>query len=367
MSDERIERVEGVGAADDAGDGGLTYRDAGVDRDAADVAKQRIGELVRSTYNTDVVGDIGSFGGGFRLHAEGEAILVASADGVGTKLKVAVRAGVHDTVGYDLVAHSANDILAQGALPLFFLDYLALGRMDPEVVETVVRGVARGCREVGAALIGGETAEMPDLYQNGDYDLAGFIVGRTVGARPLDGTRIQPGDRLLGLASDGIHTNGFSLVRKILFERHGLQLDDVPEGWDRNIGEELLRTHRPYVEPLRGPLERGVVHGLAHVTGGGIPANVPRMLPDGCAAVIDPEAWVLPEVFRSLKRLGEVPDTDMWRTFNMGIGMVLAVGTEQAPALLDELRGAGEEVHTIGAVVEGDPAVRLEPGFEVAG
>jgi len=253
------------------------------------------------------------------------------------------------------VAHSANDILAQGALPLFFLDYLALGRMDADVVESLVRGVARGCREVGAALIGGETAEMPDLYRPGEYDLAGFIVGRTVGDRPLDGSRVRPGDRLLGLASSGIHTNGFSLVRKILFERAGLDVD------------ELLRTHRSYVESLRDPLEGDLLHGLAHVTGGGIPGNVPRMLPDGCAAVIDPEAWVVPEVFRSLQELGDVPEDDMWSTFNMGIGMVAAVDTTAAPTLLEGLRAAGHEAHTIGAVVEGDGEARLEPGFEVAG
>ena len=351
----------------DADQPGLTYRDAGVDRDAAAGAKKRIGELVRSTFTENVMGDIGSFGGGFRLPVgDSSALLVASADGVGTKLKVAVMADEHGGVGYDIVAHCADDILTQGAVPLFFLDYLALGKMDEAVVEAVLSGVAEACRAVGAALIGGETAEMPDIYQAGEYDLAGFIVGRTIGDHIIDGSAIRPGDRLLGLASNGLHTNGYSLVRKIVFEHRGLQVADVVEEWGCTVAQELLRPHRAYVAALRDPIARGDVHGLAHITGGGLYENVPRMLPQGCGAVIDPGAWEVPPVFHSLQEWGGIPEAEMWHTFNMGIGMVVAVAGDRAHALQEALGVAGEGVFPIGAVVEG-AGVQLEPGFKVAG
>jgi len=357
---------EDSGAPQDGAKPSISYRDAGVDREAAAAAKRRISELVESTRTADVLSDIGTFGGGFRVGiGDSEAILVSSADGVGTKLKVAVMTGVHDTVGYDIVAHCADDILTQGALPLFFLDYLALGHMDEDVVEAVLRGVASGCRDVGAALIGGETAEMPDLYSPGEYDLAGFIVGRTIGDTFLDGSAIRPGDALLGLASNGLHTNGYSLARKILFDHHGLEVNHPMPEWGLSVGEELLRPHRAYVRPLRGPLERDEVHGLAHITGGGIPENVPRMMPDGCGAVIDPQTWEVPPVFRTLQDLGGVPDDEMWKTFNMGVGMVVAVPQENAAALLQEIEAAGEVVYAIGAVVEGS-GVTFEPGFQPA-
>jgi phosphoribosylformylglycinamidine cyclo-ligase len=344
----------------------ISYRDAGVDREAAAAAKQRIAALVESTRTADVLSEIGSFGGGFRVPVgDSEAILVSSADGVGTKLKVAVMTGVHDTVGYDIVAHCADDILTQGALPLFFLDYLALGSMDEDVVEAVLRGVASGCRDVGAALIGGETAEMPDLYAAGEYDLAGFIVGRTVRDSFLDGSAIRPGDVLLGLASNGLHTNGYSLARKILFEVHGLEVSEPMSEWGLTVGEELLRPHRAYVASLRAPLERGDIHGLAHITGGGIPENVPRMMPDGCGAAIDPQVWDVPPVFRTLQDLGGVPDDEMWKTFNMGVGMVVAVPLERAAALTQEIEAAGEVVYTIGVVAEGN-GVTFEPGLQPA-
>lgn len=332
----------------------LTYKESGVDRAAADSAKDRIGELVRSTTTAGVVGEFGAFGGCFRVgDGEGSPILVASADGVGTKLKVAVMAGVHNTVGYDLVAHCADDILASGALPLFFLDYLALGTMEVSVAEQVVEGVARGCRDVGAALLGGETAEMPDIYSPGEYDLAGFIVGRAVQPEPFDGSGIRPGDRLLGLASDGFHTNGYSLVRKVLFEVAGWGVHDhVPE-WDCTVAEQLLRTHRPYVGALRPALERGDLMGLAHITGGGIPDNLPRMLPNGCGARIDTDAWQVPAPFLTVQRLGGVPDDDMWTTFNMGIGMIAAVRAGRAGALASEWVAAGETVFDLGEVVAG--------------
>lgn len=340
---------------------GLTYKDAGVDRDEADAAKAGIAELVRSTYTDGVIGEFGAFGGCFRVGPAGDSsILVASADGVGTKLKVAVMADTHDSVGYDLVAHCADDILATGAVPLFFLDYLALGRMKPGVVEQVVEGVARACRDVGAALLGGETAEMPDMYAPGEYDLAGFIVGKALHPDPLDGREIQPGDVLVGLASDGLHTNGYTLVRKILFERAGMEVDEhVPE-WGRTVAEELLRPHRSYVASLRPALERRDLLGLAHITGGGLPDNVPRILPEGCGARIDTGAWQAPPVFATLQRLGEVPRRDMFRTFNMGIGMVAVPRPGRADALIAEWREAGEDVRVIGEVVEGG-------GVELAG
>ncbi len=344
----------------------LSYSDAGVDRDAAAGAKRRIRDIVRSTFNEDVLSDIGSFGGGFRISVgDGSATLVASADGVGTKLKVAVMAGRHEAVGYDIVAHCADDILTQGALPLFFLDYLALGKMDEELVESVLRGVASACRDVGAALIGGETAEMPDIYQEGEYDLAGFIVGRSDGSL-LDGSAIRPGDRLLGLASNGLHTNGYSLVRKIVFERRGMSVDDHVEEWGRTVGEELLRPHKEYVAALRGPIGRGEINGLAHITGGGLFENVPRMLPEGCGVTIDPDSWEIPPVFTVLQDWGGIPEDEMWRTFNMGVGMVAAVSTERSHALLEELGRVGERAFLIGAVVEGE-GVELLPGFEPAG
>ena len=337
----------------------LTYRDAGVDRAAADRAKQRISELARSTYTDGVIGDFGAFGGCFRIEPDADGtVLVASADGVGTKLKVAVMAGVHDTVGYDLVAHCADDILAQGALPLFFLDYLALGEMEAGVVEQVVDGVARACRDVGCALLGGETAEMPDMYAAGEYDLAGFIVGRAVHSEPLDGASVRPGDRLLGIASNGLHTNGYSMVRRILFDVADLDVDThVPE-WGRSVAEELLRPHRSYVTALRPALERGDVEGLAHVTGGGIPGNLPRALPAGCGARLETTAWEVPAVFTTLARLGGVPDDDMWETFNMGIGMIAVVRGERVDSLTAEWRRSGEEVFEIGEVVTGDGVAR---------
>ncbi len=333
----------------------LTYKDAGVDRSAADSAKDRISDLVRSTYTQGVVGDFGAFGGCFRMApGDSDAILVASADGVGTKLKIAVMAGSHDTVGYDLVAHCADDILAQGALPLFFLDYLALGKMQPGVVEQVVGGVARGCRDVGAALLGGETAEMPDMYDPGEYDLAGFIVGRAVQSEPLDGSSIRPGDRLLGLASNGLHTNGYTLARKILFDVAGMGINDRVPGWGRTVAEELLRPHRSYVATLGPALERDQILGLAHITGGGILDNLPRTLPEGLGARIDPTSWLIPPVFATLQDLGNVPEPDMFRTFNMGIGMIAAVRPEMAEGLAVRWAAAGESVYEIGEVVCGE-------------
>jgi phosphoribosylformylglycinamidine cyclo-ligase len=332
----------------------LTYADSGVDRARADDAKNRISELVRSTYTEGVVGDFGAFGGCFRVGGgDDSTILVASADGVGTKLKVAVMADVHDTVGYDIVSHCADDILASGAVPLFFLDYLALGEMEPGVVEDVVAGVARACRDSGCALLGGETAEMPDIYSAGEYDLAGFIVGRAVHPEPLDGSAIEAGDVLLALASNGLHTNGYTLVRKILFEHAGMDIHEHVPAWGHTVAEELLRSHRPYVKALRPLVESRTARGLAHITGGGIIDNLPRMLAAGLGAEIDTASWEVPPIFVSLQELGGVPMDDMWATFNMGVGMIAAVAPADAEAALGQLRAAGEVAWRIGTVVEG--------------
>jgi phosphoribosylformylglycinamidine cyclo-ligase len=304
-----------------------TYRDSGVDIDAQDRALDQVKKLVRNTYTDDVLSDQGAFGGLFRMPVKGfkEPVLVASADGVGTKLKVAIASRRHTTVGRDLVHHCINDILVQGARPLFFLDYLATGRLDPDVVTDVIGGVAAACGEHGLALLGGETAEMPGFYADGEYDLAGFIVGVVERRKIIDGSAVQKGDVLVGLASSGLHTNGYSLARKVFFEKLGLGPLDSVESLGRSAADELLEVHRCYLEPVRPLLEQGLVHGMAHITGGGITDNLPRILPDGLQAVIKVGAWEIPPVFRLLAEEGQVPEDDMWRTFNLGVGMVLVV------------------------------------------
>jgi len=338
-------------------DGGFTYRDAGVDRVAADAVKRRLGTLVESTRTEGVRAAFGSFGGRFALDGEE---LVASADGVGTKLRVAFRAGRHDTVGEDLVNHCVDDILTEGAEPLFFLDYFACGRLEPGVPVAVVEGVARACRENGCALLGGETAEMPDSYPEGEYDLAGFIVGRV--AFPEVGRRdVREGDVLLGLASSGLHTNGYSFARALLFGRLGLDVDDPWPGLGETVGEVLLRVHRSYLAALRGPCGRGDVRALAHITGGGIPGNLERVLPPGLDAAVDTDAWEPPAEFGSLQELGDVGREEMFRTFNMGLGMIAVVRPTEADAVADAVRGAGCPVVRCGRLVEGSGRVRLEP------
>ncbi len=328
----------------------LTYRDAGVDLDAAALTKRRLRELVESTRTEAVQSGFGSFGG--RLGVAGEEIVV-SADGVGTKLEVAIRSGRHDTVGEDLVNHCVNDILVQGARPLFFLDYLATGEMDEAVVNDVVRGVATACRENGCALLGGETAQMPDFYAEDEYDLAGFIVGLVSRDEVIDGSRIRSGDALVGLASTGLHTNGYTLARRIVFDVMGLGVDDELPGTGRSVGDELLRVHRSYLGPLRGPLEAGVVRGLAHVTGGGIPGNLPRILPEGLGAKVRRSAWEVPAVFRTLETAGGVSRAEMDRVFNMGVGMLVVVDPDDVAAVESAAREAGVEAWTVGSVVEG--------------
>ncbi|MSS70027.1 MAG: phosphoribosylformylglycinamidine cyclo-ligase [Candidatus Latescibacteria bacterium] len=337
------------------------YAAAGVDIEAADATKRRMKALVRSTFGPEVLADIGGFGGLFAPDwgAYQAPVLVASADGVGTKLKVAFMTGIHHTVGADLVCHCANDILVQGARPLFFLDYIGMGNHDPDVALAVVSGVAEGCRRVGCALIGGETATMPDFYGPGEYDLAGTIVGVVERARIVDGSAIRPGDALIGLGSDGLHTNGYSLARRLLFEAAGMTPETRVEAWGAKVGEELLKPHRPYVEPVFRLLGQVPVHGMAHITGGGLVDNLPRILPSGSAARIEKGTWPVLPVFTTLKAAGDVSESEMYRVFNMGIGFVVAVPPDRAEETLALLKAQGERAYRIGAVVDGDQGVEI--------
>ena len=333
----------------------MDYREAGVDISAADEAKARIKTLARGTFNAGVLSEIGSFGGMFRpdLSRFREPVLVSSTDGVGTKIKVATLAGVHDTVGYDIVAHCVNDILVQGAVPLFFLDYLALGRIDVDKVEKIVGGVARACTELGCPLLGGETAQMPDVYAPDDYDLAGFIVGIVEREHALTGAAVREGDVLLGLPSTGLHTNGYTLARKVLFDTMGYRVDTrVPE-LGATVGEALLVPHRSYLSALEPLLERRKIHALAHITGGGFPGNIPRVLPDGLGARVHKGSWPVPPLFRLIQKGGSVPEDEMFRTFNMGIGMVVIVAPEDHHDVEHSLERRGETSFVIGSVGKG--------------
>jgi phosphoribosylformylglycinamidine cyclo-ligase len=335
----------------------MDYQSSGVNIDAGNETVRRIKRLARSTFTSEVLSDIGAFGGLFNASALGlrEPVLVASADGVGTKLKLAFLANRHDTVGADLVNHCVNDILVQGAVPLFFLDYLATGRLSPAVAEQVVSGMAAACRENGCALIGGETAEMPGFYADGEYDLAGFIVGAVERSLIIDGRTLGPGDVLIGLASNGLHTNGYSLARRIVFDVLGLEIDSVLPGLGVTVGDGLLATHRSYLPVVRPVIERGLARGLAHITGGGITENLPRILPHGVAAEVRRNAWSVPALFRLLQDAGNVADDEMYRTFNMGIGMIVGCAARDADEVLAMLRAAGEERGAvIGTLVHGD-------------
>jgi phosphoribosylformylglycinamidine cyclo-ligase len=332
----------------------MDYRSAGVDLEKAERAKEGLRELVASTRDRWTLSELGSFGGLYQVPEGVESpILVSSADGVGTKLKVAFHTGVHHTVGQDLVNHCVNDILVQGARPMFFLDYLATGEMEEGVVEEVVRGVALACRENSCALLGGETAQMPDFYGEGEYDLAGFIVGIVSRAQLLDGSRVREGDRLIGLPSSGLHTNGYTLARRIVFERAGLEPHDPMPGMDDTVAEALLRVHRSYLPVLSAELERGTLRALAHITGGGIPGNLPRALPEGMGARVDRGTWTVPPLFGALQELGGVETTEMFRVFNMGVGMILVTSAEDAPEVVQRLRGGGEAAWMLGEVVSG--------------
>jgi phosphoribosylformylglycinamidine cyclo-ligase len=333
----------------------MDYREAGVDIPAADAAKARIKALAKATFNASVLTEIGSFGGMFRpdLSRYREPVLVASTDGVGTKIKVAILAGRQDTVGYDLVAHCVDDILVQGAVPLFFLDYVALGKMDPVKVEQIVSGFSRACAEFGCPLIGGETAEMPGTYAEDDYDLAGFIVGVVEKEKALP-RGVREGDVLLGLPSAGLHTNGYSLARKVLLETLGHRVDTHLPELGTTVGEALLAPHRSYLAALEPLLERDKVRALAHITGGGFPGNIPRVLPEGLGARLRRGSWDVPPLFRLIQRGGRVSDEEMERTFNMGVGMVVVVSPGDLHDVEHSLERRGETSFVIGSVVAGN-------------
>ncbi len=341
--------------------GSLSYQKAGVDIDAGDAVVRAIGSSVAATHGPQVLRGLGHFGGFFRIGETGQgATLVASADGVGTKLKVAVLAGIHDHIGADIVNHCCNDILACGARPLFFLDYFATGKLDPMVAATVIGSIANACRDAGVALLGGETAEMPGIYADGDYDLAGFIVGMVDQDAIIDGSGIRAGDILLGLKSDGFHTNGYSLVRAAL----GLNEDEnlaasrlhaeVSYQPGRTLAEELLQPHRSYVTDMLGGLETGVVKGMAHITGGGLPGNVSRVIPEGLVAEIDATAWTPPPIFEHVVERGNIAPAEAYRVFNMGIGFVVIASPEDVATLKQAVPGLME----IGSVRTGDDASR---------
>ncbi len=333
----------------------MDYRASGVDIDAGNETVRRIKALAASTFTNGVLSEIGSFGGLFRLDTSNskEPILVSSADGVGTKLKLAFMTNQHRTIGVDLVNHCVNDILVQGARPLFFLDYLATGKLLPDVAEQVVEGLARACRDNGCALLGGETAEMPGFYADGEYDLAGFIVGAVDGSLLIDGRSIAQGDVLIALPSTGLHTNGYSLARRIVFEKLDLAVDSAVEGLDGTVGEVLLTPHRSYLHAVYPLVAKGAIKGMAHITGGGITDNLPRILPTGVAARIDRASWNVPPLFQWLQRAGEVPESDMFRTFNMGIGLILVCTPTLVDAVLEDLTERHESPVVIGEIVQG--------------
>lgn len=337
---------------------GMSYRSAGVDIDAADDAKTRIGKLVESTRTAGCIGAFGAFGGMFRAPTAGQPVLVASADGVGTKIKVAIESGRHDTIGHCLVNHCVNDILAQGATPLFFLDYVAFGALEPAVVEAVVAGVAAGCRENQCALIGGETAEMPGVYTPPDYDLAGFIVGTVQEGATLGAERVREGDVLIGVESSGLHTNGYSLARRIVSDRLRLSSHDLfPGEGGATVADVLLRVHRSYLAAVRPVLGR--VRALAHITGGGLPGNLNRALPPTLDAVVDTTSWEIPNAFRVLEAAGGVARDEMFRAFNMGVGMVVVADPADVSSVLQSAADAGVRAWRLGHVAPGTGRVQL--------
>lgn len=343
----------------------LTYRDAGVDIDAGNASVRLIKDSVRATYRPEVLGDLGGFGGLFALNTAQyrEPVLVSGTDGVGTKLKLAFLFNKHDTIGQDAVAMCVNDILVQGAEPLFFLDYLAVGKLVPTQVADIVKGVATACKESGCALIGGETAEMHGFYPSGEYDIAGFAVGVVEKSKLITSARVKAGDVLLGLPSSGLHSNGFSLVRKIVFDVKGFQGDEkIAELGGKTIGEELLTPTRLYPRLCLPLLREFDIHGMVHITGGGFYDNIPRALPDGLGAEIDADAWPMPPIFRLLQAWGGVAWPEMYRTFNMGIGMVLIAAAEEAANIRSALEKAGEIVYEIGRVCLGPHEVTIKGG-----
>jgi len=341
---------------------GLTYADAGVDINAGAEAVELMKEHVKKTFRPEVMTDLGGFGGLFALNASKytEPVLVSGTDGVGTKLMIAFLMDKHDTVGIDAVAMCANDILVQGAEPLFFLDYLAVGKLVPERVADVVKGIADGCRQAGCALIGGETAEMPGFYGEDEYDIAGFVVGVVDRQRIIDGSRIVPGDAVIGLPSSGLHSNGYSLARKVLLEVGGFKTDTYSDELGRTVGEEMLEPTRIYARQILPLLGKFDIRGMAHITGGGLTENIPRILPEGTKVVLNPKAWPEKAVFSLIQRTGGVDTEEMCRTFNMGIGMAVIVPAQQAAAVMSDLSAGGEAAYLIGKVAAGDRQVEYK-------
>jgi len=339
----------------------ITYSDAGVDIDAATRATDRIKQLARQTFNARTLSEIGSFGGMFdgAFPKLNQPVLVASADGVGTKLKIAFLAGVHNTIGRDLVNHCVNDILVQGARPLFFLDYIATGKLLPDVVASIVEGIAQGSRENGCVLLGGETAEMPDFYAAGEYDVAGFIVGVVDKEKIIDGKQIAEGDVLLALPSVGLHTNGYSLARKLFFEVAGYDVNTRVNELGMTVGAALLQPHVSYLTPLDGLLDSGMIKGLAHITGGGLTDNIPRILPERTAVEIKKGSWPILPIFKLMQETGNVAEAEMYRTFNMGVGMVIVASQSDVHLVKSHLQQLGEQVYEIGQVIEGQREVSI--------
>lgn len=336
----------------------ITYKDAGVDIDAGDLFVQKIKPYVKATFRPEVLTDIGGFGGLFALKKYKDPVLVSGTDGVGTKLKIAFLTNRHDTVGIDLVAMCVNDIIVQGAEPLFFLDYFATGRLKPKEHSDIVKGIAAGCKQSGCALIGGETAEMPSFYTEDEYDLAGFAVGVVEKKKIINGSKIKPGDKLIGLASSGLHSNGYSLVRKALLEASGYTVNDVLPELGKPLGEVLLAPTRIYAKTILTLMKEFDLRGMAHITGGGITENTPRMLPKGATALIRKGTWDIPPIFTLIQKKAGVDDEEMYRDFNMGIGMVLAVPAKQAGAVMKKAKKLGEKAFLIGEIVKGKQIVK---------
>jgi len=332
----------------------ITYKDAGVDIDLADRVIGSLSERIKATFRPEVIGRMGGFAAQFRPDWTRlrDPVLVSATDGVGTKLKIAFLTGIHDTVGIDLVAMNVNDILVTGAEPLFFLDYFATGAIEAETVRAVISGIAKGCELAGCSLIGGETAEMPDFYGPGEYDLAGFCVGILDRESSVDGSKVQPGHQMIGVASSGLHSNGFSLVRKVLLERCGYTVDSRLEELDKTLGEELLTPTAIYVKPILELLQEVPVFAMAHITGGGFSGNIPRVLPEYCSAVIRKSVWDVPPIFRVIQREARLGDDEMFRTFNMGVGFILVVSPESADAAMKRLWEKGLECALIGEIVD---------------
>jgi phosphoribosylformylglycinamidine cyclo-ligase len=339
-----------------------TYASAGVDIDAANRATEKIKELARATFNSRTLSEIGSFGGMFdgAFPDMRRPVLVASADGVGTKLKIAFATGIHNTIGRDLVNHCVNDILVQGARPLFFLDYIATGKLEPETVAGIVEGIANGCRENGCALLGGETAEMPGFYADGEYDVAGFIVGVVDQEKIIDGQTIAAGDVVLGLPSVGLHTNGYSLARKLFFEDAGYTPDTYLDELGETAGAALLKPHLSYLRPIEDVIDSGIIKGLAHITGGGLVENIPRILPAGTSVEIERGSWPVLPIFKVMQRLGNIEDAEMFRTFNMGVGMVIVCDESNASRIKTHVESRGEACYEIGRVVSGSGQVVID-------